>query len=515
MSAVADPAPAIALRDIHKAFGPVRANRGVSLSARAGAVTGIVGENGAGKSTLMGVLYGLHAADSGEVRVHGEAVRLRSPLDALSRGIGMVHQHFRLVDTFSAVENVVLGAEGGARLGPGLVVARAALGRLQAAYGLAVDLDAPAGDLAVGERQRVEILKVLYRGARILILDEPTAVLTPAESEGLFRVVGALRADGLAVLLITHKLKEVMAVTDTVYVMRAGKVVAQRETAATDPEELAELMVGRRLRAEAAPASARPGAVRLQAAGLEVRDARGRVLVRGVDLSLRAGEVVGVAGVSGNGQDALLDALAGIRPPAAGRITVGGRAITPARPADPRAMRALGVAHVPEDRGRAGMVAPFTAAENAVLGYHHRPPAARGGALDRGAIRARCADLMARFDVRPRAPEARLGGFSGGNQQKLVMARELEAGADVLLVGQPTRGVDVGAIALLHRELLAARGRGAAILLVSAELDEILALSDRIVVMLDGRLVGEVARGEADERRLGALMGGLAGHLAA
>ncbi len=506
---------AIALTDIHKSFGPIQANRGVSFGARTGAITGIVGENGAGKSTLMGVLYGLHAPDSGEVRILGEAVRLRSPRDAIARGIGMVHQHFKLVDTFTALENVVLGAEGGLRLRPGLAAAHTALERLKAAYALTVDLDARVGDLAVGERQRVEILKVLYRGARILILDEPTAVLTPAETRGLFAILRALRADGLTVILITHKLKEVMAVTDAVTVMRGGTVVAERATAATSPEELAELMVGRKLRLDLARPPARPGPVRLVTRGLEVRDGRGVPLVRGIDLTLRAGEIVGVAGVSGNGQDALLDALAGIRPLAAGRLEVGGRVVAPGAPADPHAMRALGVAHVPEDRQRAGMVAAFTAAENAVLGYHDRAPAARGVRLDRGAIRRRCADLMARFDVRPARPESRLGGFSGGNQQKLVMARELDAGAQVLLVGQPTRGVDVGAIALLHRQLVAARDAGAAILVVSAELDEILALSDRIVVMLDGRIVGEVPGAGADERRIGALMGGLSAEVAA
>jgi general nucleoside transport system ATP-binding protein len=501
---------AIALKDIHKSFGPIHANRGVTLHVPAGAITGIVGENGAGKSTLMGVLYGLHAADRGEVRVFGEAVRLRSPRDALARGIGMVHQHFKLVDTFTAVENVMLGAEGGLRLTPGLAATRATLMRLKAAYALDVDLDARVGDLAVGARQRIEILKVLARGARVLILDEPTAVLTPAETEGLFAILRALRADGLTVILISHKLKEVMALTDRVAVMRAGEVVAERATAQTSAADLAELMVGRKLRLDLARGPARPGPVRLAARGLTVRDAAGIPLLHDVDVVLRAGEIVGVAGVSGNGQDALLDALAGIRPLAAGQFTVGGRTVTPEGPADPAAMRTLGVAHVPEDRQRAGLVAAFTAAENAVLGYHDRAPAARGWRLDRAAIRRRCADLMARFDVRPPRPESRLGGFSGGNQQKLVVARELEAGAQVLLVGQPTRGVDVGAIALLHRSLVAARDTGAAILVVSAELDEILALSDRVMVMLGGRVVGEVPAAEADERRIGALMGGLA-----
>jgi general nucleoside transport system ATP-binding protein len=498
--------PAIELRAIHKWFGTVHANRGVSLAVAPGSIAGIIGENGAGKSTLMSILYGLYEADSGTILVDGRPVRLRGPADAIRHGIGMVHQHFMLIDTLSVLDNVVLGAEAGGLLGATLRRARAELERLGREYGLTVDPDAIVGLLPIGEQQRVEILKALYRGARVLILDEPTAVLTPQETDQLFNILAALKARGVTVILITHKLREIMAVTDAVTVMRQGEVVAHRRTAATTREELAELMVGRKLRLTLDKAPARPGAPVLVADGLALRDRRGVALLDGIDLVVRAGEIVGIAGVSGNGQSELLELLAGMRAPSAGRIQVGARTITATDPADPAELRALGIAHVPEDRRRYGLVGEFEAFESAVLGYQRDPPFTRHGLLDPGAMLRHCADLMELYQVRPPRPGLRSADFSGGNQQKLILARELAPAPRALLVGQPTRGVDIGAIELIHRRLIAMRDAGCAILVVSAELDEVMALADRILVMFGGRVVGEVPATDADERALGLMM---------
>ena len=501
------PAPlAIELRAIDKWFGAVHANRAVSLSIGHGTIVGIVGENGAGKSTLMNILYGLIEADGGEIVVDGALVRLRRPADAIAHGIGMVHQHFLLIDRLTVLENVALGAEGGPLLGRALDRARGALAGLARDYGLEVDPDALVGALPVGAQQRVEILKALYRGARVLILDEPSAVLTPQETDRLFRILASLKARGVTVILITHKLREIMATTDTVVVMRQGQVVAERATSATDPTELAELMVGRKVRLALDKTPATPGAPVLIAEALGVTDDRGVRLLDAVDLVLNAGEIVGIAGVSGNGQSELLEVLAGIRPPSAGRIVIGDRAITPRTPADPAEMRALGVAHVPEDRRRFGLVAPFEARESAVLGYQRRTPFARHGWLAPAVLSHHCRDLMAQFDIRPPTATSATAAFSGGNQQKLIMAREIAPAPRVLLVGQPTRGVDIGAIEFIHRRLVALRDAGCAILVVSVELDEIMALADRIVVMASGRIAGTLAGPDADERRLGLLM---------
>jgi simple sugar transport system ATP-binding protein len=360
----------------------------------------------------------------------------------------------------------------------------------------------------VGEQQRVEILKVLYRGAKILILDEPSAVLTPQETDQLFRILATLKERGVTIVLITHKLREIMAATDHVYVMRQGQMVADRPTRETNPEELAELMVGRKVRLQLDKAPARPGEVVLEAKGLSLVDRRGVRLLDDVDLKLRAGEIVGIAGVSGNGQTELLQVLSGIAPPTAGTLTVCGRRIDHAHPSDPAEMRALGLAHVPEDRLRQGIVAAFRASETAILGYQAEPPFTRKYLLDGPAVGRHCAELMDRFDVRPRAPALRSASFSGGNQQKLVLAREMDRVPKVLLVGQPTRGVDIGAIEFIHRELLKSRDEGCAVLVVSVELDEILSLADRILVMFAGRIMGEVPAGRADERTLGLMMAG-------
>ena len=500
--------PVVEVSAIDKSCGGVLALRRASLAIEAGMITGIVGENGAGKSTLMNILFGLYHADAGEIRVDGMPVRLDSPRDAIAHGIGMVHQHFMLIESFTVLENLLLGVEGGILLSRGMARARAEVERLAREYGLAVDPDARVADLSVGEQQRVEILKVLLRGARILILDEPSAVLTPQETERLFVILRALRRRGVAVVLITHKLREVMAATDRVVVMRAGEVVAERRTAETDSEALAELMVGRKVRLQIDKAPARPGAMMLRTERLRLVDGRGVALLDDLDLELRAGEIVAIAGVSGNGQTELLQVLAGIRAPTSGAITICGRRFDARRPGDPADRRAIGLAHVPEDRLRQGLVAPFRAAETSILGYQDEPRFSPHGLLDRPTIGAHCRDLMERFDVRPRLPGLRSFQFSGGNQQKLVLAREMATEPRVLLVGQPTRGVDIGAIEFIHRELVRARDQGCAVLVVSTELDEVLSLADRVLVMFGGRIVGEVEPDTASERRLGLMMAG-------
>ncbi|MEI7870865.1 MAG: ABC transporter ATP-binding protein [Alphaproteobacteria bacterium] len=508
MQALTPAAAAIELRGIDKSFGVVHAVRGVSLRIEPGTITGIVGENGAGKSTLMSILYGLYRANSGEIWVGGRLVEMASPRDAIAHGIGMVHQHFMLIDTFTVLENLVLGAEGGALLAGGLAVARAELARLARDYGLSVDPDARVADLSVGEQQRVEILKVLFRGARILILDEPSAVLTPQETDRLFDILRTLKDRGVTVILITHKLREIMAATDRVYVMRQGQIVAERRTRDTGSEELAELMVGRKVRLDLDKVPVRQGEILLRTEHLSLIDDRGVRLLDDVGIELRAGEIVGIAGVTGNGQSELLQVLSGIRAPSGGRLTVCGHTIDTGHPGDPAQMRELGLAHVPEDRLRQGMVAAFQASETSILGYQNGPPFTRNYLLDGPAVGAHCAELMERFDVRPRSPGLRSSHFSGGNQQKLVLAREIARRPRVLLVGQPTRGVDIGAIEFIHRELVKARDAGCAVLVVSVELDEILSLADRILVMFAGRIVGEVEPGRADERTLGLMMAG-------
>jgi len=486
-------APAVELRGIDKRFGDVHANRDVSLAVRPGTIHGIVGENGAGKSTLMGILYGYYQPDRGEILVRGKPAAIRSAQDALAAGIGMVHQHFMLVEPFTALENIVLGAEGGFRLEPALARARAELERLGREYHLEIDPDARVADLSVGQRQRVEILKALYRGADVLILDEPTAVLTPAEADHLFRILGSLRGEGKAVLLITHKLREIRAVTDVVTVMRQGRIVATLPTAETTAEQLAELMVGRTVSLRVDKAPARPGEPLLEVTDLAVEDALGVERVKRVSFAVRRGEIVGVAGVAGNGQSELLEALAGIRPAKSGQIRVrGGR-----------------LAHVPEDRQRMGLIMPFAAQESAILGYHGE--AAYNGAilLRQAAVAASFRRQAAEYDIRPANGNLATSAFSGGNQQKIVLARELDRNPDVLLVGQPTRGVDIGAIEFVHRRLVALRDAGKALLIVSVELEEILALADRILVMHDGRIVGDMPRAAAAERALGLLMAGV------
>ena len=496
-------APAVELRGIDKRFGAVHANRDVSLAVAPGSIHGIVGENGAGKSTLMSVLYGFYRADRGEIRIAGRTVEIAGSEDAIAAGIGMVHQHFMLVDTFTVVENVILGAEGGSLLASGTARARGELERLAREYALEVPPDARVGDLPVGLQQRVEILKALCRGADILILDEPTGTLTPQEADHLFRILRRLRAQGKTVILITHKLREIMAATDRVSVMRGGRMVAHLDTAATTVAELAELMVGRRVLLQVEKGPARPGRELLAVERLSVRDERGASRVRDVSFTVRAGEIVGIAGVAGNGQGELLGALAGLRPAAGGRVLLAGEPLDSGSP-----RRRRGLAHVPEDRRRMGLVMPFEARESAILGYHDDARYRRAALLDWDAVSRDTEAKMTSFDVRPADPRQITAAFSGGNQQKLVLAREIERDPLVLLVGQPTRGVDIGAIEFIHRRLVALRDAGKAILLVSSELDEILGLSDRILVMFGGAVAGELPAERATERALGLLMAG-------
>ena len=504
------PALAVAMRGIDKRFGAVQANAQVNLTVMPGTVHGIVGENGAGKSTLMSILYGFYQADAGSIEVFGKPAQIRGSRDAIALGIGMVHQHFMLVDTLSALDNIMLGSEPHWLLERARATVRSQLEALMAESGLVVRLDVLVAELPVGERQRLEILKALYRGARILILDEPTAVLTPAETEQLFETLRGLRRRGTTVLLITHKLKEIVALCDVVTVMRQGKVVLDCAIAQTSVDGLAEAMVGRRVQLERDPGAhaVKPGAVLLRANHISVDDALGVPRLADVSLSLRAGEIVGIAGVSGNGQSELLDALSGMSVPRAGSLQVGSESFTPERWLRPEHARRLRLAHVPEDRHKRGLVLPFAAWESAVLGYQRTPRYSRGGWLRRAFMRADTAEMMAAYDVRPRNTLLRSSKFSGGNQQKLVLAREALPLPQVLLVGQPTRGVDIGAIEFIHGRLRAMRDAGGAVLLVSSELDEILALADRVLVINGGRIAGELPIADCNERSIGRLMGG-------
>jgi len=497
---------AIELIGIDKRFGAVHANKDVTLAIGQGSIHGIIGENGAGKSTLMSILFGFYQADKGEIRIKGQPVRIRSSSDAIAHGIGMVHQHFMLVQPFTVLENVVLGAEGGALIGPALAKARAELTRLAHEYELDVDPDAIVGDLPVGLQQRVEILKALFKGADVLILDEPTGVLTPDEADHLFRILRTLRDEGKTVILITHKLREIMAITDHVSVMRRGELMATKETKNTNVGELAELMVGRRvlLRVEKGPA--KPGAVALEVKNLTWKDKQGVARVDNVSFTVRSGEIVGIAGVSGNGQSELLDLIAGITKPTSGEIIFENKVCGPS--CNPRYLRQEGLAHVPEDRQHRGLITSFDASESAILGWHYEESLGKGFHLDRDKVVERSRSEMNEFDVRPADPYLKSAKFSGGNQQKIILAREIERDPDLLIVGQPTRGVDIGAIEFIHRRLIELRDQGKAILLVSVELDEIRTLSDRILVMFAGRIMGE-RDSNADERELGLLMAGV------
>jgi general nucleoside transport system ATP-binding protein len=503
-------APAIELRGISKAFGPVQANKDISIRVMPGTIHGIIGENGAGKSTLMSILYGFYKADAGEIFIRGEPTEIPDSQAAIRAGIGMVFQHFKLVQNFTVLENVVLGAEEGELLRPSLAKARTLLKQLSEDYELSVDPDALVEEIGVGMQQRVEILKALYRQAEILILDEPTGVLTPAEADHLFRILKGLKDQGKTIVLITHKLREIMEVTDTVSVMRRGEMTATVKTADTSPEQLAELMVGRKvlLRVDKKPAN--PGRTVLEIENLRVVDGFGVERLKGIDLTVRAGEILGIAGVAGNGQSELLELLGGYAN-GTGTVRINGESIDiTGRHSNGSTRRARGIAHVPEDRQREGLIMDFSAWENLIFGYHGDPGYQKNALLmDNDGIRTEAAAKMGRFDVRPPNPMLAAKNFSGGNQQKIVLAREIERNPDLLLVGQPTRGVDIGAIEFIHQRIIELRDAGKAILLVSVELDEIMSMSDRIAVMFDGRIMGERDPATTNQRELGLLMAGI------
>jgi simple sugar transport system ATP-binding protein len=507
-------APAIELKGISKAFGPVQANKDISIRVAPGTIHGIIGENGAGKSTLMSILYGFYKADKGEVWINGNRTEIPDSQAAIAAGIGMVFQHFKLVENFTVLENIVLGAEDSGMLMPSLRRARKELKALEEEYELFVDPDARIDEIGVGMQQRVEILKALYRKAEILILDEPTGVLTPSEADQLFRILDRLRAEGKTIILITHKLREIMEYTDTVSVMRRGEMTATVKTAETSPEHLAELMVGRKVLLRVDKVPAQPGAPVLEINNLRVVDEAGVERVKGIDMTVRAGEIVGIAGVAGNGQSELLEVLGGMRNGSGSVKLYGSPLPLSGLGADGRSRRAAHIGHVPEDRQREGLIMDFHAWENVAFGYHRDPAYQNGLLMDNAALRADTEAKMEKFDVRPPDPWLAAKNFSGGNQQKVVVAREIERNPDLLLVGQPTRGVDIGAIEFIHKQIVELRDQGKAILLVSVELEEILSLADRVAVMFDGQIMGERPADQTDEKELGLMMAGVAGEAA-
>jgi len=490
---------------ITKRFGPVVANDRADLSVRTGEVHAIVGENGAGKSTLMRVLYGLIRPDEGTIELRGRPVRITNPGMATRLGIGMVHQHFMLIDRLTVAENLVLGMEPRGRLGvlrPGR--AERAVRELSTDLGFELEPDTPAGDLSVGARQRLEIMKVIYRGADLIVLDEPTAVLTPQESAELFRIMRRLRERGKTIIFITHKLSEVMELSDRVTVMRGGQVAGVMETAGLTPSRLAEMMVGRPVLEQLDKPPLEPGPVVLTVRDLAAADDSGAPRLRGISFQVRAGEIFGIAGVEGNGQRELVEVINGLRPAASGDIILEDRNLSGQ---SPRRIRDRSVAHIPEDRHGRGLLLDFTLWENAVLGLQHRRRFSRGW-LRIGAMRGHAGRLVEAFDIRTPSIDIRARQLSGGNQQKLIVAREVEQDPRLLIAAQPTRGVDVGSVEFIHRQLLDLRARGKAILLVSADLEEILTLSDTVAVIFRGRIVGRFPAEEADERTLGLLMMG-------
>ena len=497
-------APLLELRGITKQFPGVLANDHVDLDLTRGEVHALLGENGAGKSTLVNILYGLYHPDEGEILMDGKPIRMSSPRDAIDRGIGMVHQHFMLIPVMTVAENIVLATE--PHRGPllDLDAARERVRELSRRYGLAVDPDAKIENITVAQQQRVEILKALYRGARILILDEPTAVLTPQEAEELFEIVRALTDQGESVIFITHKLNEVLEIADRITTLRRGKRVDTVPREGATEESLARMMVGREVLLRVEKGAAQPGEPLLRIEGLSVFDDRGLQAVREVELEVRSGEIVGIAGVDGNGQTELIDAIAGLRRPAAGRILLAGKDVTRVS-TDDRLHEGLG--HIPEDRQRRGLVLDFSLAENMALHDFDERPYSRFGWLNPRRMVATARRLIQEFDVRGGGPQTLAASLSGGNQQKVILAREVSRSPEVLIAAQPTRGLDVGAIEFIHRRLIEQRDAGRAVLLVSFELDEVLSLSDRILVIYEGQIVGEYSP-DVSEEELGIAMTG-------
>jgi simple sugar transport system ATP-binding protein len=492
------------LRNITKTFGSVVANNDVSIKIEKGTIHAIVGENGAGKSTIMRIAYGFYTADSGEILVDGKPAQIRNPHDAIALGIGMVHQHFMLVDTMTVAENIILGAETGGAANLDLDKANRDILALSNELRLGVNPKASIEDLSVGAQQRVELLKALYRNAQLLILDEPTAVLTPQETEDFFNILRRMREQGRTIVIITHKLEEVLAISDFVTVMRDGKVVGNVKTSETSSKDLARMIVGRDvlLRVEKTDASPRDNVLNVE--NLSVNGRHGEAL-SGISLNVRAGEIVGIAGIEGNGQTELIEAIAGLLPVSEGRIELFGKNITNL---STRRRKELGVAHIPEDRHKRGLLLDSDLEENSILGVHYRPPVTTGGFLNAPAIEKRAREIIENFDVRPPNPQLAAKSLSGGNQQKLIIGREFELNPKLLLVSQPTRGVDIGAIEFIHRKLIALRDAGSAVLLVSAELEEVTALADRLLVIYKGKFVGEVNPKETSNEEIGLMMTG-------
>ncbi len=498
--------PRVEMRGIRKTFGPVVANDNVSLQVRPQEIHALLGENGAGKTTLMNVLYGLYPADAGEIRLNGKQAHIHEPTDAIRLGIGMVHQHFKLVEPFTVADNIILGSEITGPLGV-LRDAQAsqAVLELSRRYGFDVDPKAIIHDVSVGTQQRVEILKALYRNADVLILDEPTAVLTPQEIDELIVIMRGLVEQGKTIIVITHKLREIKAVADRCTIVRRGKVIDTVDVATTTEQQLASMMVGRDVSLKVEKEAAASGDVLLSIRDLTVRDSRGLAAVDGLSLEVNAGEILGVAGVDGNGQTELVEAIVGVRKVESGSIRMSDREITNLSPREVMLSR---ISSIPEDRQRRGLILEYTVAQNMVLGIHSLAPYSKRGILQDYAIGERAARLIEQFDVRPPDAAYRAGSLSGGNQQKVIIAREVGNEPQVLIASQPTRGLDVGAIEFVHRSLIDQRDAGKAVLLVSLDLDEVMNLSDRIAVIYEGRIAGVFEASEVDEHQLGLLMAG-------
>ncbi|MBM46378.1 MAG: heme ABC transporter ATP-binding protein [Acidimicrobiaceae bacterium] len=493
-------------RKVRKEFPGVLANDDISISLQPGRILALLGENGAGKSTLVNILFGMYRPDEGHVIIKDEIVDLRGPDEAISRGIGMVHQHFQLVPPMRVVENIVLGAEPTRRGLVDLDEARTRVIALSERYGLEVDPDALVEDLPVGMQQRVEILKALYRDADVLILDEPTGVLTPQEADHLLGVLRELTETGLGIVFITHKLREVLAIADDIVVLRNGQVVGETRPSDTDESDLAEMMVGRNVMLQVEKSVSRPGDPVLEVKELEVKDDRGQIALDSLSFEVRAGEILGVAGVEGNGQRELVEAITGLRAPSVGVMKIEGEELTGE---SPRQITKKGVAHIPEDREKHGVVAIYSLAENTILNRYHRKPFSIRGILRRDVIRSHAQDVVDEFDVRTPSISVPASSLSGGNKQKLIVGREFSDDIKLLIAAQPTRGIDIGAIEFIHRRILEQRDKGAAVLLVSAELDEILGLSDRIAVLYDGKIMDVVDAQEANREQIGLLMAGI------
>jgi simple sugar transport system ATP-binding protein len=492
-------------RNVTKRFPGVIANKDVSLQLCRGEVLALLGENGAGKTTLMNILYGLYHQDAGEILVRGEPVRISGPSDSIRRGIGMVHQHFMLVPVFTVAENIMLGAESVKGLALDIATVRRRIRELAEQYGLDVDPDAYIKDLSVGQQQRVEIIKALYRKADILILDEPTAVLTPQEADDLFEVIRTLQSQGTSVIFISHKLREVLAISDRIMVLRRGQVVGETTPASATERSLAEMMVGRSVLLDVDKQPAKPGAVVLEVRDLRVADDRGQQVVNGVSIQVRAGEIIGIAGVQGNGQTELVEALTGLRPARGGQVLIDGVDLTNAIP---RRITEAGSAHVPEDRQEDGLVLGYSIADNLVLNTYYESPFAKGIARDEDAVKANAEKLVKQYDIRTPSPFIPVSNLSGGNKQKVIIARELSRPIKLLIAAQPTRGVDVGSIEFIHKTIVEQRDAGAAVLVVSAELDEVMSLADQIAVMYHGQIVAVVPEAQATREDLGLLMAG-------